>query len=85
MDAEIADLRKLLKMNGKKLSPKASDSTTSLTTYVLKSHKTHIALNKSNHPGAVPTAGRGGGKHSEAEVWGFLLLSEECIHRKETA
>ena len=83
MDAEIADLRKLLKMNGKKLSPKASDSTTSLTTYVLKSHKTHIALNKSNHPGAVPTGG--GGEHSEAEVWGFLLLSEECIHRKETA
>ena len=54
LDQEIVDLGKLLIMNGKKLSSKASNSITFLTACILKSFKTQITLDKSNHLCAIP-------------------------------
>lgn len=54
MDEEIIDPGKLLIMNGKKLSSKASNSTTFLTAYTLKSFITQTALDKSDGLYAIP-------------------------------
>lgn len=45
-DAEIVDLETLLIMNGKRLSSKTSNLTTSLTAHILTSLKTQTALDK---------------------------------------
>lgn len=54
LDQETVDLGKLLIMNGKRLSSKASNSTTFLTACMLKSSNTQIAFDKRNLLCAIP-------------------------------
>lgn len=54
IDAEIVDLGKSLIMNERRHSSKASNFMTFLTAYTLKSFKTQITLDKSNHLCVIP-------------------------------